>query len=99
MAGMTRGGGVAAPDPALAAKRAILYLQALQRARTAPEGTVSAATLARLHKGPGGLGIGGTHVQAARQLDDTSVTALMAGLGALRKRLGSANQGIYSQPF
>lgn len=54
MARMTRGGGVAAPDPALEAKRAILWLQALQRVRSAPDGTASAGTLARLHAGPGG---------------------------------------------
>lgn len=55
---MARNGGVAAPDQALAAKRAILWLQALQRVRSAPDGTASARTLARLHAGPGG-GSGG----------------------------------------
>ena len=99
MASMTRGGGVAAPDPALQAKRAILYLQALQRVRSQPDGTASAATLRRLHAGPGGLGMGGIHVQQARALDDSSVTALMAGLAALRKKIGTSAAPIYSQPF
>lgn len=96
---MARNGGVAAPDPALEAKRAILYLQALQRARTAPEGTLSAGTLARLHKGPGGLGIGGTHAVDARRMDSGQVQALMAGLTELRKRIGPQQAPIYSQPF
>lgn len=98
---------MAAPDPALAAKRAILYLQALQRVRNAPDGTASAATLARLHKGSGlvnGVGLAGMHAQQARSLDDSSVTALMAGLDALRKKIAGGSTGglappIYSQPF
>lgn len=103
---MTRGGGVAAPDPALAAKRALLYLQALQRVRQAPDANVSARTLARLQKGSGlvhGVGLAGMGAQQARALDDTSVTALMSGLDALRKKIGGGSVNgiapIYSQSF
>lgn len=103
MARMTRGGGVAAPDQALQAKRAILFLQALQRARTAPQGTpISPRTLARLHGGSGlvnGVGLSGMDPAEARQMKDSDAAVLMSGLDALRKKLGSDAAPVYTQPF
>lgn len=91
---------------ALQAKRTILFLQALQRARTAPEGSLSARTLARLHAGGGrlnGVGLAGTHANDARQMDPAQVATLMSGLDELRKRIGGGQSNgiapIYSQPF
>lgn len=99
---MARNGGVAAPDPALAAKRAILFLQAFQRARTQPQGSLSAATLRRLHAGGGlvnGVGLAGTHAVDAQQMAQPQADTILSALGELRKRLGSGNQGIYAQPY